>query len=149
RDLLFVDCAMPGFFRAVAVDFDGTLTPAARPTEEVLGALAAARAEGRAIVLVTGRIVDELRAIFPDHARHVDLVVAENGAVLATPNGLLPLGRPIPAALDAALADEGIPFRRGRVILATRGEHDVLLLEAIRRLGLDCQLVRNRGELMV
>ena len=41
---------MPGYFRAVAVDYDGTLTDGARPAAEVLEAIAAVRAAGLRVV---------------------------------------------------------------------------------------------------
>jgi hydroxymethylpyrimidine pyrophosphatase-like HAD family hydrolase len=140
---------MPGYFRAVAVDYDGTLTEGARPADDVLEAIAAVRAAGRRVVLVTGRILPELRGQFPDVDAHFDVVVAENGAVLHSEGVTRALTAPVPVALDEALVGRGIPFRRGLVLLACDGEHDVALLEELRRLGLDCQIARNRDQLMV
>ena len=74
------------YFRAVAVDFDGTLAEGA-VAPDTLAALAEARARGIQVILVTGRIMSELRAVFPDVEELVDAVVAENGAVLASPAG--------------------------------------------------------------
>ena len=45
---------MSGTFRAVAVDFDGTLTVGGRPSAQVLDAIACARRRGVRVVLVTG-----------------------------------------------------------------------------------------------
>lgn len=140
---------MGAAFRAVAIDYDGTLTEGARPSEEVLEAIDRIRRGGVRLVLVTGRILAELRSVFPDYADHFDAVVAENGAVLETDGVVRSLTAPVPVELDAALIERGVPFRRGQVLLACEGDHDVVLLEELRRLGLDCQLVRNRGELMV
>jgi hydroxymethylpyrimidine pyrophosphatase-like HAD family hydrolase len=56
----------PGrFFHAVAVDDDGTLTTSGIPSPDVLAAIAETRADGRRVVLVTGRILAELRSVFP------------------------------------------------------------------------------------
>ncbi len=45
---------MPDYFRAVAMDFDGTLTSGGRPADDVLDAIAETRAAGRRAILVTG-----------------------------------------------------------------------------------------------
>lgn len=56
---------------------------------------------------------------------------------------------PVDAALDDALAAQGVPYRRGEVLVAVDGEHAATVVEAIGELGLDCQVVRNRAALMV
>lgn len=48
---------MPYFFRAVAIDYDGTLTETARPDDDALAAIAEVRADGRKVNLCTGRIL--------------------------------------------------------------------------------------------
>lgn len=140
---------MPFPFLAVAVDFDGTLTTAGRPTEPVLDAIRETRAEGRWMVLVTGRILAELREVYPDVADHFDLIVAENGAVLASDDGVRELAPPVASALGGALAHRDVAVRHGRVLLACAAGDARAVLEEVGRLGLDCQMVRNRGELMV
>jgi hypothetical protein len=141
---------MGGYFRAVAIDYDGTLTGGARPSADVLEALARVRHDGGLrLILVTGRIVVELRSVFPDFEEHFDLAVAENGAVIHREGVTRALTAPVPVALDEALLRRGVPFRRGQVLLACEGAHDVPVLEELRWLGLDCALVRNRSQLMV
>jgi hypothetical protein len=54
-----------------------------------------------------------------------------------------------PLALDEALMHRDVRFRRGQVLLATVRAYAAILLEEIERLGLDCQIMQNRGELMV
>ncbi len=49
------------------------------------------------MILVTGRIMSELRAVFPEVDEHVDAVVAENGAVLVTHGGVRLLADPVAA----------------------------------------------------
>jgi len=139
----------PAYFRAVALDFDGTLAHDGRVDPATLAAVGRARARGVRVVLVTGRILDELRAVFPEVDRHVDAIVAENGAVVATALGVRPAAAPVDPALGDALSAEGVQWRAGEVLLACAGTDEVTVLACIRRLGLDCQLVRNRGELMV
>ncbi len=136
--------------RALAIDYDGTLAQGARPAPIVLEGLAALRATGTRVVLVTGRILSELVADFPDVRNHVDAIVAENGGVLAIgAQGARPLARPVPRELETALARLSVPMRRGQVLLATHAPHDAAVLRSIAELGLDEQIVRNRGELMI
>ncbi len=56
---------------------------------------------------------------------------------------------PVEGALCDALAKRGVPFRRGEALIATDAAHDHAVLTEIGRLGLECQLVRRRGALMV
>jgi len=137
------------YFRAVALDFDGTLADGGRVAADTLVALRHVRARRVSLILVTGRILDELHHVFPDVDAHVDAVVAENGAVVSTPRGIRRLALPVDVALGEALSAKGIPWRGGQVLLACSGADEPAVLEEIRGLGLDCQLVRNRGELMV
>ena len=51
--------------------------------------------------------------------------------------------------LDDALAERGVKFRRGEVLVAIDGEHATTVVEVIGMLGLDCQMVRNRAAVMV
>ena len=140
---------MEPYFRAIAIDYDGTLTARDVPSRDVLDALHSARQRGILVVLVTGRILAELRAIFPACAEHVDLIVAENGGVVAVGSLAMPLALPVPEELDGALRALGAPFRRGQVILATSAAYELPILHEVQRLAPDCQLVRNRGELMI
>ena len=137
-----------GYFRAVAVDYDGTL--AEGPVgADTLAAVDEARALGLRVILVTGRIMDELKAVFPDVADHVDTVVAENGAVVFGPLGVRQLAKPVAPVVTAALTDRGIAHRCGRVLVACGALDEPAVLEVIRTSGLECRLVRNRAELMV
>jgi hydroxymethylpyrimidine pyrophosphatase-like HAD family hydrolase len=137
------------YFHAIAVDFDGTLTAHGAPAPDVLAAVAEVRARGTKVVLVTGRILAELREVFPDADACFDFIVAENGAVLCAAHVPRLLVPPVPFELDEALLRLGIPFRRGKVVLASNGAWDIAVTEEIRRLGLECQIVRNRGDMMI
>jgi hypothetical protein len=138
-----------GYFRAVAVDFDGTLAEGGRPDTGVLEALGEVRARGLRVVLVTGRILAELRNTFPDVDEHADAVVGENGAVVTGPAGTRLLALPVTEKLAAALAARDVGCRRGEVLVACGGDNEHVVLDEVRRLGVDYQLVRNRSELMV
>ena len=73
---------MSRYYRAVAVDYDGTLTERDAPDPEVIAAIRRARGAGRLVVLVTGRILSSLRTSFPDAERTFDALVLENGCVI-------------------------------------------------------------------
>lgn len=135
--------------RALAVDFDGTLTEGGCPLPPVLEALARFRAGGGRVVLATGRILAELDDVFPAADDHVDAIVAENGAVLRVHGHTRLLCDPVPEELDRELHHAGRHVRRGQVLLAGRHGDAHEAAAALHRLGLDCQLVANRGELMV
>lgn len=140
---------MAHYFRAVAVDYDGTITHGPRPNAGMLAAIAKVRASGRYVVLVTGRILAELVQDFPDVAEHFDSIVAENGAVVLHAGRERALVERVSEALDAELGNRGVPFRRGKVIIATDAHHDAIVRERCIALGLDAQLVCNRSALMV
>ncbi len=141
---------MRHYFRAVAVDYDGTLTEGGPPAQAVLEAVRGLRRAGMKVLLVTGRILSELRAVFPEVDRYFDAIVAENGAVVARPGHEVRwLTDPVPAALEQALARRSVPIQRGEVLLAGSAPHDAIILEEIGRLGLECQIIRNRGALMI
>ncbi|MGZ4618524.1 MAG: HAD hydrolase family protein [Frankiaceae bacterium] len=136
------------YFRAVATDFDGTLADG-QVVPDTLAALTEARARGIRVILVTGRILSELRAVFPQVDEYVDAVVAENGALVVTQVGTRLVAAPVDRAVSAALTDRGVAHRSGQVLVACAAADEPTALEVIRELGLDCQLVRNRGELMI
>ncbi|MEO8696925.1 MAG: HAD hydrolase family protein [Acidimicrobiales bacterium] len=138
-----------GWFRAIAVDYDGTLTADGSPRHDVLELLAQWRHNGGRVLLVTGRILDELLQVFPDVGNNVDLVVAENGAVLWDGKRSRLLAPPVPRSLSDALKARGVAHRRGAAILATHSTFVLSIEAAIDDLGLDVQLVANRAELMV
>ena len=138
----------PAYFRAVAIDYDGTLADG-QVKPETLAVLAEARARQIRVILVTGRIMSELQAVFPGALDHVDAVVAENGAVLATRAGVRLLAAPVGRAVSAGLDARGVAHRSGQVLVACAASSEPTASEVIRELGLDCRLVRNRGELMI
>ncbi len=136
------------FFRAVALDLDGTLTENGQLSGSGMAAVKACRAERR-VILVTGRVFGDLEAAFPGLWREFDAVVTENGAVLHTGAGARLLASPVDPAIQRALADRGVPARAGQVLLALAAGDAVAAAEVIVGLGLDCQVVRNRGAAMI
>jgi hydroxymethylpyrimidine pyrophosphatase-like HAD family hydrolase len=141
---------MPHYFRAIALDYDGTIAEDGRIHAGVLEAVAELRRRGRHVVLCTGRILHELRDVFPECDDHFDAIVAENGAVLRLRgHDARATAPPLPAELFEALRRRRIPARVGEVLIATQARFDGDVLHEIARLELDAQLVRNRSELMV
>jgi hydroxymethylpyrimidine pyrophosphatase-like HAD family hydrolase len=138
----------PAYFRAVAIDYDGTLADG-QVKPDTLAVLAEARARQIRVILVTGRIMSELESVFPGALDHVDAIVAENGAVLATPAGVRLLAAPVDRAVSAGLHARGVAHRPGQVLVACAAADEPAASQVIRELGLDSRLVRNRGELMI
>ena len=138
-------------YQVLAADYDGTLATDGHVEESTLEAVRRLRASGRRFVLVTGRIIDQLVQVFPQIAL-CDLVVADNGAVLFNPA----TGERV--ALAAAphkdfveeLVRRGVPrIETGDVIVATWEPHETTVLEIIRDLGLELQIIFNKGAVMI
>lgn len=137
------------FFRAAALDLDGTLTSQGRVSGAALSAVDDARANGLLVLLVTGRIGVELEAEFPGLTEHFDGLVLENGGVAVIRGRARPLALPVDPALADALDARGVPCRRGDVLLAVDGVHTSAVTDVITELELDCQVVHNRAAAMV
>src|SRR3954470_2077075 len=137
-------------YRAIALDYDGTIAREGVVPLRVLEALRTLKASGRRLVLVTGRELEELLALFPDIGIF-DRVVAENGALLYRPETeqRVALHEPPPLALIEALERSGIPLAIGHVILATVRPYETLVLECIAQLGLEQQVIFNKGAVMI
>src|SRR5512146_3003505 len=136
------------FFKAVALDLDGTLTQDDRLADTGMAAVRASRADLK-MILVTGRIFDDLEAAYPGLWSEFDAVVTENGAVLHTRSDMRLLASPVDPAVRPALASRGIAARAGRVLLAVAGDAAAAATGVIAELGLDHQVVHNRGAAMI
>ena len=136
-------------FGVLALDYDGTIAEDGTLNPEVRTAIAEARAGGIAVVLVTGRILSELKRLAGD-LRFVDAVVAENGGVLAFPNGQSRLlGQPPPTAFQEHLRRRGIGFAAGQCVVETDAIWASDVLTVIREMELPLVLLFNRSRLMV
>jgi HAD superfamily hydrolase (TIGR01484 family) len=138
-------------YHALACDYDGTLASDGRVGAATVDAIRALRASGRRAVMVTGRQVEDLLAICPD-LDLFDLIVAENGAVLYAPatRQARTLAEPPPPELVRQLRQRGVePLDVGRVIVATERPHEVAALEVIQQLGLELQVIFNKGSVMI
>jgi len=138
-------------YLALCTDYDGTLATDGRVFPETVAALERLLASGRRLVLVTGRELDDLKKVCP----RLDLfeyVVAENGALLYHPASgqETPLAPRPPETFVALLRQRGVgPISVGRVIVATWEPHESLVLATIRDLGLELQVIFNKGAVMI
>ena len=69
----------------LAVDYDGTIAEDGRVAVTTEAALQRVRASGRKLLLVTGRLLPDLRQVCPGVDMMFDAVVAENGALVYFP----------------------------------------------------------------
>ncbi len=137
-------------YTALAVDFDGTIAHDGVVPPHVVDGLARLRETGRRLLLVTGRELDELLAIFPA-IELFDRVVAENGALLYRPASRErePLGDAPPPEFMNLLTARGVPISVGHSIVATVEPHETAVLEVIKELGIERQVIFNKGAVMV
>jgi phosphoglycolate phosphatase (TIGR01487 family) len=138
-------------YHAVACDYDGTLAHNGRVNEETVEALERLRSSGRRLIMVTGRELDNLRQNF-SRLDLFDRVVAENGAVLYYPKErkVKSLAQPPREDFVRRLEERGVgPISVGHSIVATWEPHETAVLETIRDLELELQVIFNKGAVMV
>jgi hydroxymethylpyrimidine pyrophosphatase-like HAD family hydrolase len=137
-------------FSVLALDYDGTIARHDTLEPSVREAIAELRTQGITVMLVTGRIVADLRRVAGD-LHFVDAVIGENGAVLEFPGSgySTVLGQPPPPELLDALQREGIEFRAGRVVVEASADDASRILAIVRRLELPLVLLFNRGRVML
>jgi hydroxymethylpyrimidine pyrophosphatase-like HAD family hydrolase len=138
-------------YHALAVDYDGTLATDGAVDENTIKALHRLRESGRKLVLVTGRIIEQLLTVFPQIGL-CNLVVADNGGVLYDPetHAVTELADPPPRTLVETLARRGVPrIEVGHVVVATWEPHETTVLKTIRDLGLELQIIFNKGAVMI
>jgi HAD superfamily hydrolase (TIGR01484 family) len=138
-------------YKVLAVDYDGTLATDGTVDADTLDALRRLRESGRRLVLVTGRIMEQLFNVFPQISL-CDLVVADNGAVLFNPatGERISLATAPPREFIDEMIRRGVPrIEIGDVIVATWEPHETTVLEIIRDLGLELQIIFNKGAVMI
>ena len=133
----------------IALDYDGTVARGDVLDPSVREAIAAARTHGIVVLLVTGRILDELRRVAGD-LHFVDGVIAENGAVIHFPDSgrSSALAPPVPEAFVAELRRRGVTFAAGQCLVDADANDAGRLLEVIRTLELPLVLIFNRSRVM-
>ncbi|MGE5596064.1 MAG: HAD family hydrolase [Hyphomicrobiales bacterium] len=134
----------------LASDFDETLATGGRVLPRTLAAIERLKESGRKFILVTGRRLEDLEAVFPE-LEICDRIVGENGAVVYDPGArdVRPIAEPPPPAFAERLAASGVePLEIGHVIVATREPHQEAMLAAIQELGLELHIIFNKGGVM-
>ena len=136
-------------FSVLALDYDGVIARDGHAHSAVLEAIREARARQIVTVLVTGRIMSDLRRVLPEQGLF-DAIVAENGAVLAFPRGRTRLlGRSPSQAFLEELSRLEVAFKIGECVLEADASAAPKILDAVRNLELPLMLVFNRGRVMV
>ena len=137
-------------FLVLAADYDGTLAHDGTVDEPTLKSLQGLRASGRKLVLVTGRHLPDLLNVF-EHLDLFERVIVENGGLLYRPETREQklLTEPPNEHFLSLLRERGVPFSAGRTIVATWKPHEEEVLKAIRDLGLELQVIFNKGAVMV
>jgi HAD superfamily hydrolase (TIGR01484 family) len=138
-------------YLALAADYDGTLATDGVVDGDTVEALRRLAASGRKLILVSGRQLGDLLRAFPE-ARIFDAIVAENGAVLYLPSSqdTRVLAQAPSPRFAEALKGRGVsPIWLGQVVVATVQPNETVVLDVIRNLGLDLQVILNKGSVMV
>jgi len=136
-------------FRVLALDYDGTIAKDGVLSADVRSAIAEARARGIVVLIVTGRILSDLRSVAGD-LKFVDAVVAENGAVLAFTDAYTRIvGQLPPQIFFDELRRRGVAFKPGQCIVEADASAAAAVLATIQELQLPLAILFNRGRLMV
>jgi hydroxymethylpyrimidine pyrophosphatase-like HAD family hydrolase len=137
-------------FLVLALDFDGTIAQNDVLDPDARNAIAELRSQGIVVILVTGRILEDLRRVAGD-LYFVDAVVGENGAVIEFPDSgySAVLGQSPPPILLTELRRQDIPYAVGRSIVEADTREAPRILAILQRLELPLVLVFNRGRVMV
>ena len=132
-------------------DYDGTIARDGNVAPSTIEAFKKVRNSGRKLILATGRELDDLFNVFHE-IDLFDLVVAENGGVLYRPGTkeTVPLAEPPPRAFVEELARRGVqPISQGNVIVATWHPHENTVLQVIRKMSLELQIIFNKDAVMI
>ena len=138
-------------YQVLICDYDGTLAQGSSVAESTIASLEDILSSGRKLLMATGRQLEELLAIFP-RSDLFERIIVENGAVLYAPRTQRTqmLAEPPPQKVFKEFVGRGIsPIATGKVIISTRQPHEAAAVEIIRDLGLDLQVVFNKGAVMI
>ena len=139
------------YILALATDYDETLAEHGTVSDDTCAALDRLAKTGRKLILVTGRELDDLMQVFP-RLDIFDKVVAENGALLYTPaskDRTGPGARPSGQVRREVAGPRRDPLSAGRSIVATWEPNEKVALEVIKELGLELEIIFNKGAVMI
>jgi len=137
-------------YLALATDYDGTLATNGVVNDATVRSLEKLKASGRKLLMVTGRHLPDLQRVL-QKLELFDRVVAENGALLYNPASREEkvLAETPKEEFLEALRAAGVIFDVGHCIVASWTPSEVAILEVIKRMGLDYQVIFNKGAVMV
>ncbi len=137
-------------FLVLALDFDGTIARNDILDPAVRSAIAELRGRGVVVILVTGRILEDLRRV-AGGLHFIDAVVAENGAVIEFPDTgySTTLAQPPPASMLNELRNQNIPYAAGRSVVEADASEAPRILSILQRLEVPMVLAFNRSRVMV
>jgi hydroxymethylpyrimidine pyrophosphatase-like HAD family hydrolase len=138
-------------YQALICDYDGTLAENGVVSDATIASLESVVSSGRKLLMATGRRLEELLSIF-SRADLFELVVAENGALIYAPRTrreVLLADSPPQKVYDELVSRGVTPVVSGKVIIATREPYETAALEVIRELGLELQVIFNKGAVMI
>lgn len=138
-------------WRVLACDYDGTLAHDGAVGNATIATLDRFRRAGGQLVMVTGRELPDLQNVCEVLDRF-EWIVAENGALLYRPvdGSTTLLCGEASAELAKRLAVAGAqPLSVGRAIVATREPFETLAIKLIKELGLELQVIFNKGAVMI
>jgi hydroxymethylpyrimidine pyrophosphatase-like HAD family hydrolase len=132
-------------------DYDGTIARNGKVAQSTLQALTKVKSSGRKLILATGREVDDLIGTFPE-VPLFDRVVAENGGVLYRPGSQerIVLAETPPRPFVEELIRRGVePLSVGQCVVATWHPNETKVLEVIRAMSLELQIIFNKNAVMI
>jgi hydroxymethylpyrimidine pyrophosphatase-like HAD family hydrolase len=134
----------------IAVDVDGTLFDGAAVADQAVEALAAARADGHTLVIVTGRRWEELGQVVSEVLPMTDRAICEEGGVLVNvgTGELTLLAEPAEADLVAALRAAGVrDLDIGHVVIGAPTASLDVVTEVRDRVGSQRRVITNKGSI--
>jgi len=133
---------------AIALDYDGTIATNDMMDPSVRAAIGEVRDAGIAVILATGRRLEDLRRVVDLGC--FDVVVAENGAVVDFPlrGRHVVLGHPPHAQFVAELRRRGVDCQSGEALVEADASASATLIDVIHALELPLVLTFNRGRVM-
>jgi HAD superfamily hydrolase (TIGR01484 family) len=138
-------------YTVLATDYDGTVATDNIMENDAVEAVKAWNNDGGITILVTGRRIADLQKICP-HLHLFAWIVAENGALLYQPSTGAEklLAQAPPEGFITALQQKNIqPIDVGRIIVATVEPHETAVLQTIRDMGLELEIIFNKEAVMV
>jgi hydroxymethylpyrimidine pyrophosphatase-like HAD family hydrolase len=136
-------------FSVLALDYDGTIAREGKTHSTIVDAIREARSRGITVILVTGRILADLRRMF-DTQDLFDVIVAENGAAIQYSTGRIRLlGGPAPQPFLDELRRLEVEFELGDCVVGADAVETPKIIAAIRKLQSSLILAFNHDRVIV